>query len=156
MPLIAYNDLISFKMYLNDVGLLRKKTDLNSRIIIEDDKLFKEFKGALTENYVLQTLVAKGLNPYYYTFDNRHEIDFIIQYLNEIIPIEVKSGKSINNTSLKVYNEINNPKLRLRFSMKNLSQDGNLINIPLFMVEYLEKLIVDLMWTWQNLDMSVK
>lgn len=141
MPLIAYNDLASFKMYLNDVGLLRKKTDLNSKVIIEEDKLFQEFKGALTENYVLQTLVANGLKPYYYTFDNRYEIDFIIQYQNEIIPIEVKAGKSVNNTSLKVYNEINKPNARIRFSMKNLNKDDNLINIPLFMVEYLKKLI---------------
>ena len=141
MPLISYNDLSSFKMYLNDVGLLRRKTDLDSKVVVEGNKLFQEFKGALTENYVLQTLIAIGLNPYYYTFDNRYEIDFIIQYKNEIIPIEVKSGESINNTSLKVYNEINKPKTRVRFSMKNLNKDDNLINIPLFMVEYIKKSI---------------
>lgn len=141
MPLISYNDLSSFKMYLCDVGLLRKKTDLDSKVIVEGNKLFQEFKGALTENYVLQTLVATGFNPYYFTFDNRYEIDFIIQYQNEIVPIEVKSGETVNNTSLKVYNEINNPKTRVRFSMKNLNKDGNLINIPLFMVEYLDKLM---------------
>ena len=141
MPLISYNDLSSFKMYLNDVGLLRRKTDLDSKVVVEGNKLFQEFKGALTENYVLQTLIAIGLNPYYYTFDNRYEIDFIIQYKNEIIPIEVKSGESINNTSLKVYNEINKPKTRVRFSMKNLNKDDNLINIPLFMVEYIKELI---------------
>ena len=142
MPLISYNDLASFKMYLNDVGLLRKKTDLNSKVIIERNKLFQEFKGALTENYVLQTLVANGLKPYYYAFDNRYEIDFIIQYQNEIIPIEVKSGESVNNTSLKVYNDMNKPKTRIRFSMKNLNKDDNLTNIPLFMVEYFEKLLL--------------
>lgn len=141
MPLISYNDLSSFKMYLNDVGLLRKKTDLDSKVIVEGNRLFQEFKGALTENYVLQTLIAIGLNPYYFTFDNRYEIDFIIQYQNEIIPIEVKSGENVNNTSLKIYNEMNQPKTRIRFSMKNLNKDGNLINIPLFMVEYLDKLI---------------
>lgn len=142
MPLISYNDLSAFKIYLNDVGLLRKKTDLDSKVIIEGNKLFQEFKGALTENYVLQTLIASGLNPYYFTFENRYEIDFIIQHQNEIIPIEVKSSENINNMSLKVYNEINKPKTRIRFSMKNLNKDGNLINIPLFMVEYLEKLVM--------------
>lgn len=141
MPLISYNDLSSFKMYLNDVGLLRKKTDLDSKVIVEGNKLFQEFKGALTENYVLQTLVAIGLNPYYFTFDNRYEIDFIIQYQNEIIPIEVKSSENVNNTSLKVYNEINKPKTRIRLSMRNLNKDDNLINIPLFMAEYVSKLI---------------
>ena len=64
-----------------------------------------------------------------------------MQYKNEIIPIEVKSSENINNTSLKVYNEKYNPKTRIRFSMRNLTKDDNLINIPLFMVEYLEKLI---------------
>lgn len=141
MPLISYNDLSAFKMYLNDVGLLRKKTDLDSKVIIEGNKLFQEFKGALTENYILQTLTALGLNPYYYTFDNRYEIDFIIQYKNEIIPIEVKSSENINNTSLKIYNDINKPKIRIRFSMKNLNKDDNLINIPLFMAEYIKEII---------------
>lgn len=141
IPLISYTDLSSFKVYLNDVGLLRKKTDLDSKVIVEGDKLFQEFKGALTENYVLQSLFAIGLNPYYFTFDNRYEIDFLIQYKNEIIPIEVKSGETTNNASLKVYNELNNPKIRIRFSMKNLNKDDNLINIPLFMIEYLDKII---------------
>ena len=141
MPLIAYNDLASFKIYINDVGLLRKMTDLDSKVVIEGNKLFEEFKGALTENFVLQLLVSMGMNPYYYTFDNRYEIDYIIQYRNDIIPIEVKSSENINNTSLKVYNEKYEPKTRVRFSMRNLSKDGNLINIPLFMVEYLDKFL---------------
>lgn len=141
MPLISYNDLSAFKMYLIDVGLLRRKTDLDSKIIIEGNKLFQEFKGALTENYVLQSLIAHGLHPYYFAFDNRYGIDFIVQYRNEIIPIEVKSGESTNNTSLNVYNEIYKPKTRIRFSMNNLTKDGNLINIPLFMVEYIDKII---------------
>lgn len=141
MPLISYEELSAFKLYLLDVGLLRKKTDLNSKIIIEGDRLFQEFKGALTENYVLQVLKTIGFNPYYYSLDSRHEIDFIIQYKNEIIPIEVKSGENVNNSSFKTYNETYKPKIRLRFSMKNLNKDNNLINIPLFMIEYLEKLI---------------
>lgn len=141
MPLISYNDLSAFKIYVNDVGLLRKMTDLDSKIIIEGNKLFEEFKGALTENYVLQTLITIGLNPYYFTFDNRYEIDFMIQYKNEIIPIEVKSSENINSKSLKIYNEKYNPKQRLRFSMRNLNKDENLVNIPLFMIEYIEKLI---------------
>lgn len=141
MPLISYNDLSAFKIYVNDVGLLRKMTDLDSKIVVEGNKLFEEFKGALTENYVLQALTAIGLNPYYFTFDNRYEIDVMLQYKNEIIPIEVKSSENINNVSLKIYNEKYNPKTRIRFSMRNLNKDDNFINIPLFMVEYLDKLI---------------
>lgn len=141
MPLISYNDLSAFKIYLNDVGLLRRFTDLDSKVIVEGNRLFEEFKGALTENYVLQTLIAIGFNPYYFTFDNRYEIDFIIQHKNEIIPIEVKSSENINNTSLKIYNENYSPKLRIRFSMKNLNKNDNLINIPLFMIENINNLL---------------
>ncbi len=141
MPLISYHDLAAFKIYLGDVGLLRKMTNLDSKIIIEGNRLFEEFKGALTENYVLQMLVAQGLDVHYFTFNNRYEIDYMIQYKNEIIPIEVKSSESVNNTSLKVYNEIYKPKVRVRFSMKNLKKDENLINIPLFMAEYIKKFL---------------
>ena len=141
MPLISYNDLSAFKIYVNDVGLLRKMTDLDSKIVVEGNRLFEEFKGALTEDYVIQALTSINLNPYYFAFENRYEIDFILQHKNEIIPIEVKSSENINNISLKVYNEKYNPRTRIRFSMRNLNKDGNLINIPLFMVEYIDKLI---------------
>ena len=141
IPLISYNDLSAFKVFINDVGLLRRMTDLDSKIIIEGNKLFEEFKGALTENYIAQVLTTIGLNPYYFSFDNRYEIDFIVQNKNEIIPIEVKSNENINNTSLKIYNERFKPNLRIRFSMRNLNKDDNLINIPLFLIEYLEKFL---------------
>jgi hypothetical protein len=141
MPLMAYKDLSAFKIYLGDVGLLRKMTDIDSKIIIQGNKLFEEFKGSLTENYVLNMLSVIYKNtPSYFTFD-RNEIDFVIQTKNEIIPIEVKSGKSTNNTSLKSYNEKFKPNYRIRFSMNNLSYDGNLINIPLCMVEYTDKIL---------------
>ena len=143
MPLASYSDLSSFKIYLNDVGLLRKMTNLDSKVVIEGNRLFEEFKGALTENYILQTLVSMGFNPYYFTFDNRYEIDYILQYRNEIIPIEVKSSENINNASLKTYNEKYKPKTRIRFSMRNLNKDDNLINIPLFMIEYVYKFIIE-------------
>ena len=141
MPLISYNDLSAFKIYLCDVGLLRKMTNLDSKVVVEGNRLFEEFKGSLTENYVLQALIASGLQPYYYSFDNRYEIDYLLQYKNEIIPIEVKSSENINNSSLKVYNEKYNPNTRVRFSMRNLNKDDNLINIPLFMIEYITKFI---------------
>ena len=140
-PLKAYNDLSAFKIYINDVGLLKRMANLNSRIVVEGDKLFKEFKGAFTENYVLNMLTATLDNvPNYYTFD-RHEIDFIIQYRNEIIPIEVKSNKSTNNISLTRYNEKNNNKIAIRFSMNNLAKNDKVVNIPLFLIEYMNNLI---------------
>ena len=142
MPLIAYNDLSSFKIYLNDVGLLKSMTNLSSRVIIEGNRIFEEFKGALTENYVLQMLISSGIiKPNYFIFDNKYEIDYLIQYENEIIPIEVKSSENISSVSFKNYNEKFKPKIRVRFSMKNLQKDDNLINIPLFMVEYLKNFL---------------
>ena len=143
MPLKAYNDLSAFKIYVNDVGLLRKMTDLDSKVVIEGNRIFEDFRGSLTEIYVLQMLLSTGLKANYFTFDNKYEIDFIIQYKNNIIPIEVKSSENINSISLKHYNEKYNPKVRIRFSMKNLQKDNNLINIPLFMVEYIKKFLTE-------------
>lgn len=138
IPLKAYNDLSYFKIYMNDVGLLRRMTNLDSRIVIEGNKLFEEFKGALTENFALNMLIAKfENNPNYFTFD-RHEIDFIIQHQNKIIPIEVKSGKTTNNTSLTKYNEKYNNDISVRLSLKNLTKDSKILNIPLFMIEYID------------------
>ncbi len=140
-PLNAYTDLSSFKLYMSDVGLLRRKANLDSRIVIEGNRLFEEFKEALTENFILNMLLFKFDNrPNYYVFD-RHEIDFIIQYKNEIIPIEVKAGESVNNTSLTKFNEANKNKISIRFSTKNLDKSGKILNVPIFMAEYVDKLI---------------
>ena len=141
IPLIAYNDLSSFKIYMNDVGLLRRMSNLNSRIVVEGNKLFEEFKGALTENYILNVLCYLFDNvPNYFTFD-RHEIDFLIQHKNKVISIEVKSGNSTNNASLSRYNIKFNNELSIRFSMNNLKKDGKIVNIPLFLAEYIENFI---------------
>ncbi|MBP3708031.1 MAG: ATP-binding protein [Clostridia bacterium] len=140
-PLKAYHDLSCFKIYMNDIGLLRKMSNLDSKIIAEGNKLFEEFKGAYTENYVLNMLNTTYENvPNYFTFD-RHEIDFIIQTQNKIIPIEVKSNKSTNNTSLTRFNEKFKSDLSVRLSLNNLVQDGKILNIPLFMIEYIDKFI---------------
>lgn len=140
-PLSAYTDLSSFKLYMSDVGLLRRKANLDSKIIIEGNRLFEEFKGALTENYILDMLLFKFEGkPNYYTFD-RHEIDFMIQYQNEIIPIEVKASENINNASLTKLNEMSNNKIAVRFSTRNFDMSGKIINIPIFMAEYVDKFI---------------
>lgn len=141
LPLNGYDDLSAFKIYYNDVGLLSRASRLDSKVFAEGENIFKEFKGSLTENYVLEMLISKFRDtPKYYTFGN-YEIDFLIQHKNKIIPIEVKSSNSKHNISLTKYNEIYNPKYRIRFSTNQLNRDGNLINIPLFMVEYLDKII---------------
>ena len=141
LPLKAYEDLSSFKIYMNDVGLLRRMSNLDSKIIIQGNKLFEEFKGAYAENYILNMLTYLYENtPNYFTFD-RYEIDFVIQNKNEIIPIEVKANKSTNNLSLTRYNERNENKISIRFSMNNLIQNEKIINVPLFLVENIEKFI---------------
>ena len=140
-PLNAYTDLSSFKLYMSDVGLLRRKANLDSKIVVEGNKLFEEFKGALTENFVLNMLMFKYEDkPNYYVFD-RHEIDFVVQQKNEVIPIEVKSGENINNVSLTRFNEANDNKLAVRFSTRNLDISGKILNIPVFMAEYVDKLV---------------
>lgn len=141
LPLNAYTDLSSFKLYMLDVGLLRRKANLDSRIVIEGNRLFEEFKGALTENFILDMLYFKYIEkPNYYVFD-RHEIDFVIQDRNEIIPIEVKSSDNINAVSLTRFNESKDNKISIRFSTRNLDKSGKVLNIPIFMVEYIDKLI---------------
>ena len=139
IPLKAYVDLSCFKIYMNDVGLLRRMANLDSRIVVEGNKLFEEFKGALTENYVLNMLntIYEDV-PNYFTFD-RNEIDFVIQTRNKVIPIEVKSNKSTNNLSLTKFNQKYNNDVSIRFSMNNLIKDDKILNIPLFLVEYIEK-----------------
>ena len=141
LPLKAYNDLSCFKIYMNDVGLLRRMANLDSKIVVEGNKLFEEFKGSLTENYVLNALnIVYGNIPNYFTFD-RHEIDFVIQTKNEIIPIEVKSSKSTNNISLTKYNEKFKSDISIRLSLNNLSKDGKVLNIPLFLIEYMDRFL---------------
>lgn len=140
-PLKAYYDLSSFKIYMNDVGLLRRMANLDSRIVIEGNKLFEEFKGAFTENYILNMLnITFNSPPSYYVYD-RHEIDFVIQRKNKIVPIEVKANQITKNISLTRYNEKFNNDLAVRFSMNNLKKDGKIINIPLFLVEYIDNFL---------------
>lgn len=141
LPLNAYIDLSCFKIYMNDVGLLRKMSNLDSIIIKKGNLLYEEFKGSLTENFIFNQLINNfEIIPNYYTFNN-YEIDFLIQNKNQILPIEVKSGMSTNNKSLTKYGELEKPIIMIRFSLNNLSKDGNILNVPLFMVEYLDKLL---------------
>ena len=140
-PLKAYEDLSSYKIYMNDVGLLRRMSNLDSKIILEGNKLFEEFKGSFTENYVANVLnYLLNEAPHYYIF-NRNEIDFVIQKSNKVIPIEVKSDKSTNHNSLTKYNNMNDNEISFRFSLNNLNKDGKIINVPLYFLEYIDNII---------------
>lgn len=133
IPLSAYQDLAIFKIYFLDLGLLRSKARLAPNAIIHPTALFSEFKGALAENYVLQSLISQfGELPSYWTSNGKAEVDFLIQVQNSIFPVEVKSGENTRSRSLTVYDEENRPELKLRFSMKNLIHQDHLLNIPSF------------------------
>ena len=145
LPIAAYDDLSAFKIYLVDVGLLRRLSQLAPTVFGEGNRLFTEFKGALTENYVLQTLIPQfEVAPRYWTQTNPpYEVDFLIQRENDIFPIEVKSEANTTSKSLKKYKELfpDKVRLRIRFSMDNLKLDGDILNTPLFMADQTDRLI---------------
>ena len=145
LPLSSYEDLAAFKIYLADVGVLRRLARLDPVAFREGNRLFTEFKGALTENFVLQSLVPQfDASVHYWSRINPpYEVDFIVQYENDIIPIEVKSETNIKSRSLKKYAEEfpEATRLRVRFSLNNLRMDDSVLNIPLFMADQTMRLM---------------
>ncbi|MDR0822716.1 MAG: DUF4143 domain-containing protein, partial [Endomicrobium sp.] len=142
LPLSAYDDLTAFKIYLSDIGLLRKLAKLPADAVAGSD-LFMEFKGALAENFVLQSLLADfEVIPRYWASGGKAEIDFLLQYNTDIIPIEVKSAYQTIGKSLTEYNKTYSPKYRIRYSLNNLKADDNLINIPIFLADWTKKLLL--------------
>ena len=141
----AYDDLSAFKIYLVDVGLLRRLSQLAPTAFGEGNRLFTEFKGALTENFVLQILITQfEVIPRYWNQNNPpYEVDFLIQRENDIFPVEIKSGVNTTSRSLKKFKELfpDQVKLRIRFSLDNLKLDDDVLNIPLFMVDQTDRLI---------------
>jgi len=146
LPIQAYDDLSAFKIYLPDVGLLRRLSLLDPIAVTEGNRLFTEFKGALTENFVLSGLVNQFEGtPRYWRSGNKAEVDFLLQYRNHIIPIEVKSDENIRSKSLTFYRKEFDPPVSLRFSLRNLKREGELINIPLFMIDHTRKIVDSVM-----------
>lgn len=139
-PLSAYADTHTFKILLVDVGLLGAQSSLSARIIIEGNVLFTEFKGALTENYVAQELIASGAKKlYYWASEGTAEIDYIFEADHEIYPLEVKAGESQKKKSLLVYGQKYNPLTLYRTTLMNLKADGKIVNYPLYMISLLRK-----------------
>ena len=145
LPIAAYDDLSAFKIYLVDVGLLRRLAQLAPTAFGEGNRLFTEFKGALTENFVLQTLITQfEVMPRYWSQNNPpYEVDFLIQRENDIFPVEVKSEANTTSKSMKKFKELfpDKVKLRIRFSLDNLKLDDDVLNIPLFMADQADRLI---------------
>lgn len=137
MPLIAYQDLSVFKLFLLDVGLLSAMASLDMRILIEKDRIFTEFKGALTEQYIMQELKLRSEDYIGYWTNERStaEVDFVIQREAEIIPIEVKAESNIRARSFKLFCEKYQPKQAIRTSMREYHKEEWMTNIPLYGIE---------------------
>ena len=137
LPLRAYEDLKAFKLFLVDVGLLSCMVGLRQSVLLEGNALFKEFKGALTEQYVLQQLkTIHDLQVYYWTADRgTAEVDFVVDTGDEIIPIEVKAERNLRAKSLKVYRDRFQPARSIRTSMAEYKDEGWLLNLPLWAIE---------------------
>ncbi len=137
IPLSAYDDASAFKAYCLDVGLLRRLSRLDASAFAREDALFAEFKGAFAENYAMQALIPQlDAMPRYWTNDKpKHEVDCIAQVSNTVVPIEIKEGVSVTSPSLRYYAQARQEAtpLRVRLSLRNLSFDGNLLNIPLYL-----------------------
>ncbi len=143
LPLKHYEETTAFKIYMLDQAILRTMAELPPEAVIAKGDLLKEFKGAMAENFVLSSLLAQGYNsPHYWTLTgNKAEVDFLIQDGLEIRPIEVKAEENISGQSLKVYQDKYAPEIRLRFSMRNLNINGNVVNIPLFLCDWLKDIL---------------
>ncbi|MDG6896257.1 ATP-binding protein [Volucribacter amazonae] len=133
LPLSAYQDN-AFKLYGLDVGLLAAQSHLDAKVLLEGSRIFTEFKGALTEQYVLQQLIATQNNPVFYWVNEKGtaEVDFVLQREQAILPIEVKAEENLKSKSLKVYVDKFNPKQAFRFSMSDFIQQDWVTNIPLY------------------------
>jgi predicted AAA+ superfamily ATPase len=136
LPLKAYEDLKAFKLFLLDVGLLSCMARLNQSTLLEGNELFREFKGALTEQYVLQQLkTIKRLETYYWTNDRGGaEIDFVVDNGSVVIPVEVKAETNLKAKSLKTYCDKFQPQLAIRTSMADYKKEDWLVNLPLYAV----------------------
>lgn len=143
LPLKAYEDLKAFKLFLVDVGLLSCLVRLGQTVLLDGNRLFNEFKGSLTEQYVLQQLkTVKELRTYYWTNDRGSaEIDFLLDTGAEVIPVEVKAEKNLKAKSLKTYCEKFKPRTAVRASMSDYKKEDWLTNIPLWAIEIITKVM---------------
>jgi len=143
IPLKFYEDRNAFKMFLVDIGLLCAMVDLDVKTLLEGNNLFSEFKGALTEQFVLQQLLVDNDSPIYYWSAERStaEVDFVIQSGGEIIPIEAKAEENLQAKSLKVFVDKFKPSRAIRTSMSDFREQEWLVNIPLYAISELSNTV---------------
>lgn len=143
MPLSAYEEADAFKVYASDCGLLRRLANLPAAVVTDPIANYTEFKGALAENAVLQSLIPlMDKKPIgYWTSSGIAEIEFVLQWETDIIPIEVKAEGNINGSSLAQYNKKYSPRQRVRFSMLNLQYNGGLMSSPAPLASWFDRLL---------------
>ena len=142
LPLKAYEELNTFKLFMLDIGLLGALTELDARTLLEGNTVFTEFKGALTEQYVYQQLrTMNDLPVYYWSAGNaRSEVDFLLQHNGQIIPLEVKAEENLHAKSLRVFCEKYKPALAVRSSMSGYRKEDWMTNLPLYAVSTITQL----------------
>jgi len=143
IPLKAYEDFSAFKLFLVDIGLLGAMGNIDARTLLEGNKVFEEFKGAMAEQYVLQQLQCESeIGIYYWSaVRSKAEIDFLVQIASEVIPIEVKAEENLQAKSLKSFYQKYAPKMSIRTSMSDFRKDDWLINLPLYGISELGKVV---------------
>ena len=141
IPLIAYMEINNFKMFMLDVGLLGAKCSITAKVLLDGCKIFEEFKGALTEQFVAQQLKSSDRELYYYSTSNSSgEIEFVIQQEMKCIPIEVKAEENLHAKSLKAFWDKFKPEMAIRSSMSDYREQEWMINVPLYLLEqYLDR-----------------
>ncbi len=132
MPVSAYAEMPSFKLYMADVGLLVMKSGMAQSTVLSDLESNSPFIGAIAENYVAVALATNGYPLFYWQQDNTAEIDFLIQKESLVIPVEVRSGLRTKSRSLSVYREKYAPEVCIRISMKNFGFENGIRSVPLY------------------------
>lgn len=134
LPLVAYQELSVFKLFLLDVGLLSAMSGLDQRTLAIGNDIFTEFKGALTEQFIMQQLQTLGLDYIGYWTNERStaEVDFVIQHHGEVIPIEVKAEENLRAKSFKLFCDTFSPQTAIRASMRPYEQQSWMTNVPLY------------------------
>ncbi|HEY4107786.1 ATP-binding protein [Puia sp.] len=136
IPLKAYEEMNAFKLFLVDIGLLGAMADLDVKTLLDGNLLFEEFKGALTEQFVLQQLMAKkDAGIFYWSPEGaRSSVDFVVQYWGKVVPIEVKAAENLQAKSLKVYYQKYKPTHCIRTSMSDYRKEEWMTNLPLYAI----------------------
>ena len=131
-----------FKLFTVDIGLLGAMVGLDEKTMLSGNEIFTQYKGALTEQYVLQQLKCEeGSVIHYWASDSgMAEVDFVIQMDGRIVPVEVKAEENLKSKSLKSYNDKNKPALSIRMSMSDFRRESTLTNLPLYAANWLKNI----------------